>query len=331
MTNELTLNASQYGLESSKAEMLEATFSPMVAKFKELESAYSEVMQKEIDEKTCLEAKRVRLLYVKVRTGTDDLHKKVKEDLLIQTRAIDGIRNVVKFACTGHEESLEKVEKHFERLEAERKQKLKESREGALAPFNVETQYIDLANMSFEVWENYFAGVKSAYEQRIAAERIADEQRVAREKAEAEEREKQRLENIRLKAEAEAREKEIQAEREKQEVERKKLEEKARKEREAKEAEIRKEREVREKLEAELRAKQEAERQAQLKAKIEADRIEAEKRKAEKAPKKQKMKTWVESLSITIPAGLENDATAKEIAEKFESFRSWAKSKIEAI
>ena len=71
----------------------------------------------------------------------------------------------------------------------------------------------DFANMSEDVFNNYLSGLKATYIAKIEAERKAEEERIAKEKADAEAIEQQRLENERLKAEAEKREKEIQAER----------------------------------------------------------------------------------------------------------------------
>jgi chromosome segregation ATPase len=109
---------------------------------------------------------------------------------------------------------------------------------------------------------------------RIEAEKKAEEERIAKEKAEAEERERVRLENERLKKEAEERERVLAEERRKAEKEKadaakkqKEMEDQARKEREEAEAK---------KKEAERKAKEEQER-----IKKEADeKLKAEKEKA---------------------------------------------------
>jgi hypothetical protein len=138
---------------------------------------------------------------------------------------------------------------------------------------------------------------------RLEIERRIEEERIAKEKAEAEERERIKLENERLKKEAEEREKAIIAERKKQEeklaeerakadAERKKQEallakERANAEAERREAEekARKEKEAQEKKLAEERAKAEAERkktEAKLKAERETARIKQEAERREK-------------------------------------------------
>lgn len=285
MNELIKLDATKYGIEKSKAEQLEKVFVPMVEKFKELENEYETVLSnKEITKEVSASAKEVRLKYQKVRTGADKIHKQAKERLLVETRAIDGLRNIIKYAVIDHEESLEKVEKHFELLEAERKQKIREKRQSELSKYDANAGIGDIADMPDEVWNHYISSVKKEYEDRLEAERKADEERIAKEKAEREEQERIRKENEKLKKEAEKREKAEIERKKKEEAERKAREEKERKDREAYEAKLRKEREERErvereerikreKLESELKAKQEAERKAkeEQEAKIQAE------------------------------------------------------------
>lgn len=356
--NGLVLNASSYGIEESKAKQLEAVFIPMVEKFKELEDQYNEVLaNKEITKEVCADAKTVRNKYVKVRTGTDAVHKLAKEKILVESRAIDGLRNIVKYAATDHEESLLKLEKHFERLENEKSEKLREERSAILAKYETNPGVGDLAVMSDDVWKHYISSVKLAFEQKKEAEKKAEEERIAKEKAEIEERKRIKIENERLKKEAE--EKRIadeKAEKERQrlakidadrraEVEKARLEleekdrkireEKERKEREAHEAILKKEREAKEKIELELQAKKETELKAI------ADREAKEKKEAEEArelslaPDKERLIQWISDTNIKglnfTTLSKESVEVATEIQEKFNSFKKWAKSEIDKI
>lgn len=143
---------------------------------------------------------------------------------------------------------------------------------------------------------------------RIEIEKKTEEEIIAKEKAEAEERERIRLENERLKIEAQKREENAKAEREehekvlaqeraKAEAERKKQEDALRLERQKAEAEKRKQ-------EAELlRQKEESERkqkEAEAKAKAEQDRIKkeaeakAEAERLEKEKLQEKLKNLIE-------------------------------------
>lgn len=114
---------------------------------------------------------------------------------------------------------------------------------------------------------------------------------------------------------------------EKDEVERKKQE--AAKNKAA--LELKKANEDKAKLEAELKAK--ADEEARIKAAKEAEdkaKLDAEK-KAAKAPKKQKLNIWIDGFVMGTPIGMNEDETVIEILQKFESFKVWAKSKIETL
>jgi len=146
-------------------------------------------------------------------------------------------------------------------------------------------------------------------------------------------KEEQRLENERLKAEAEKREKEIEAERKANEQKLADERAKAKVEADRIEAEnkakLKAEQEAREKIEAELKAKKEAEikaenerKQAELKAKVEAERLA-------KLPLKNKLTEWVDSFEL--PQFSQENETANEIESKFISFKNWAKKTVENI
>jgi hypothetical protein len=79
------------------------------------------------------------------------------------------------------------------------------------------------------------------------------------------------------------------------------------------------------KQDAELAAKQEADRK-------EKERIMAEK-KAVKDPDKVKLNNWVDSFIIPEISLKENDSNeiADSIQAKFNAFKSWAKTQIEAL
>ncbi|NCB47500.1 hypothetical protein EOM81_10850 [bacterium] len=299
-TDLVKIKASDYGLEESKAAEIKALFTPMLAKMEELENEYNDILKSEIDPETCLRAKQLRLSYVKIRTGTAEIHKKAKEFYLNGGRFVDGWKNAQLFASGEKEKTLKAIEDHFENQERERTEKLRTDRLELLKPYT-DVEPLALGHMEQAVFDNLLTGFKVAHEARIAAEKKAEEDRIAREKAEAEERERQRLENIRLKAEAEEREKQIAAEREKQrkEQERKDAElkaerEKAERERKALEDKARKEREEREKLEAEIQAKKDAEERAKKAA--EKAQKDAEK-KAKLAPDKQKLLNFMQAIN----------------------------------
>ena len=328
--NIVKLNPKEYGLEDKQVETIEQAFLPKIVERDGLSKIYEQILTKELTPKLCNEAKQVRLKLVKVRTGIAEIHKTQKAFFLAAGRFVDAWKNKETAPVEQMEENLEKIENHFVNIEKQRIADLEAKRTEQLRQYT-EIIPMSLGLMQEDVFQAYYASQKKAYEDRIAAERQAELDRIAKEKAEAEERERIRIENERLKKEAEERENAIEAERKeqaailaKQQVEaaakQKAIEDAARIERE-------KAADERAKLEAELSAKLEAE----AKVKAEADRIERERIKAAKAPRKQKLQTWVQSMNIVAPSGLESDSVAIDIVTKFESFKKWAVNQIENI
>lgn len=207
----VVVNPADYGLDETKARQVEAAFQPMIDKMVELEAEFNRISALPIAPETCREAKRLRLEYVKVRTGTAVIHKKAKALHLARGRFVDGWKNAQLYASTGVEDKLRAIEDHYINIERVRVEKLQAERQAILEPY--ETGYIppNLGEMEEAVWNNYIAGVKLSYNQQKEAEQKAADEQAAREKEEAEERERIRKENEKLKKDAEKREKVIAA------------------------------------------------------------------------------------------------------------------------
>ena len=317
-TGLVIVKSDEFGLEATEAAKVESVFVPMLAKMNELEAEFNEVLALPIEPTTIQKAHALRLKYVKVRTGTAEIHKTAKAYYLAGGKFVDAWKNAQAFTSQGKEAKLEEIEKHFERLEAARKAKLKEERSALIVGLCETPEIYPVSEMSQPAFDQLLQGLTLAKQQKENAERKAEEDRIAKEKAEAEERERIRLENERLKAEAvererlakeererqekilaeerakaEAERQQARAEREKAEAAQKAIEVRARKEREAAELKAWAEREKQAKLLAEQKAKSEAEkktaeeklRQERLAAQARAD---AERQKQEKALAEQK-------------------------------------------
>lgn len=218
------------------------------------------------------------------------------------------------------QEARVKAEKAAEdaRIESERIDKLGRERISEIYKYaQFQDALVSVISMGSMSNEQYAAFLNSLEEKKVAYEA---------------EQEKIRLENERLKANAEKREKEIEDERKKQaeillkaqaEADRK-LKEQAeitRKEQEKADAE-------RALLQAELQAKKDAEAFSNAEfARIEAARIAAEEAAA-KAPRKEKLTAWVDGFAISEFA---NDDVAAEISAKFAAFKGWAKGLVEKL
>lgn len=346
MSTELVkLDYKEFGIEETKAKEIASQFQPMLDKMVELETEANEVFSLAINDKEASKkAKEVRLKYVKVRTGTAEIHKNQKAFYLSAGRYVDGFKNVQAFASQGIEEKLELIEKHAENLEKQRISDLQESRLILISEFVDETTGLDLGNIPDEVFEGFLQLKKTQKLERLEAERLAEEKRIEEQKAEAErlrlkaiEDERVRQENAKLKADAEAKELALQKERE--ENERKAKEEKAKqdaileKQRLDSEKLLAEEKAKSDKIAQELKAKQiaEAEEIGKRNAEILAQQKEAE--KLAKAPIKTQMNVWIDSfeVSMEIPNELMQHEKTKEIIAKFNAFKSWAKSEIDKL
>lgn len=344
MSNIVKIDPKEFGLEEQKAAQIEAQFKPMLEKMVELEKEFNEITQLPIEDiQTAIKAKELRLKYVKIRTGTAEIHKTQKAFYLAGSRFVDGWKNAQEFASQGIETRLMEIEKHQENIEKQRIAKLEDERKVLLTPFT-EIMPMGLGAMQQEVFDNYLSGLKIAYAARIEAERKAEEERLAKIQAEIEEQKRIRDENERLKIEAEAKEKQLAYEREqaqkladKAEAEKKKLqaanEAKLLKERAEAARILKVQQEAAAKLQAELKAKQDAENaRIEAEKRAESERI-AEAEKKAGAPDKDKLIAYINSLSFT-ELDIKTDkgkVVANVVAAKFEAFKTWAIQQAQTI
>ncbi|OPZ32272.1 MAG: hypothetical protein BWY98_01358 [Tenericutes bacterium ADurb.BinA155] len=309
---------------------------------------------------SCKMARVARLELRGVRIEIEKKRKELGDNYLRKTQAINAAAKELKELIEPYEAKLLEIEEHAERVESERKRVLTQERTAALVAVNGSLTGLNLGDLPEEQWAEMLAGAKLVHEAKLAEAAKIEAERIAKEKADAEERERIRIENEKLKSEAEAREKQLAEERaeaerkakeaaekarkereaieakakaEREEAEKKaaaeraEIEAKARAEREAAEAKAKAEREAREKLEAEKKAREEAE------AKAQAEREKAA-RKAAAAPDAEKIKSFAETVRALKLPGFSTEAgklTAAEVAAKVESFAKWIETKAEEL
>ena len=139
----------------------------MLNKMAELEDQYNAITATEVmTPKVCEAAKELRLKYVKVRTGTAEIHKKAKAYYLAGGRFVDGWKNAQAFASQGKEEKLIEIEKHFERIEEERIRQIEENRKELLKPYTYAVPDA-LGWMTDDTFEIYLQGAKQQYIQEL--------------------------------------------------------------------------------------------------------------------------------------------------------------------
>lgn len=331
MDNQLVKLINESGIDRTKGDLLMSQFSNYFEMASEWEIKAKSLVITDVAQIAEMKLAREGRLFLKEkRVAVEKTRKILKENALREGQTIDAIARILTNLIEPIEKDLEQKEKFAEIQEAKRIALLREEREREIAPYVEFTPYgLDYGRMDDDNYSKVLNGAKLQMEQKLENERKAEQERIAREKAEAEERERQRLENERLRKEAEERERQLAEERVKAEKERKAIEEKARLEREEAERKAKAEREEQDrllaierekqaKLTAELKAKEDAEKQAKLEAErkaIEEQRKrEAEERKARNAPDKEKLlKFAAEFEKIIVPAV--NSEEAKRILD----------------
>lgn len=312
----IKIDAKEFGIEESKAKQISEQFTPMLDKMVELEKEANNIFSLDIENiETGKLAKEVRLKYVKVRTGTAEIHKQQKAFYLSAGRFVDGWKNAQIFASQGIEEKLETIENYFKNKEIERLKELQNNRLELITPFLENTIGLDLSSMTEETFNNFLLGSKTNFElklenERLEVERLENERlaEIERQRLEKIENEKIRVENLRLQEEAKE-----------------------------KELEFQKERNLQIKKEADLKAKNDAilkELQNKKEAEIKAENerlalLEQQKKDADKlakAPIKKQLEQWVNSFELPT-TNVENELSI-EIKTKFDAFKKWSINQI---
>jgi len=235
MKNEIaTIDMAQYGLDEQKAALIRKDFDAVLKIAEELEESFNAVIVKEVTPEVSKEAKALRIKYMKVRTGLEEVRKARKAFYLSGGRAVDGLSAAYTHAVEGNEQRLKAIETHFEDMEKARIAKLEAERIEAASKFDNDARLMKLGEMAEDVWKNYILGVELSYNHRKAAEQKAEEERKAAAEAEAARQAEIQNENARLREEAEKARKaanEQERIRAEEEADRKEKEEAERKER----------------------------------------------------------------------------------------------------
>jgi hypothetical protein len=274
--NELVAVIEQQGLQPSKVDSLMQSFAGYFTEAKKIAGeSKSIVVSNETQVEDMNKAREYRLKLKEIRVNADKTREELKSQSLREGNAIQGVFNIIKALIVPVEEYLEKQEKFAEFKEAERLASLYGERVEKLSKYVTDVTLYNIRDMADEVFDNLLAGCKASWEKAREDEAKAEADRLAKIEADRKEQERIRLENDKLRKEAEEKEKALEVER-------------------AKQAEaLRKINEEKERVEAKLRAEKEAQlkKEADLKA-VEEARIKADeeaKRKSLLAPDKEKL------------------------------------------
>jgi hypothetical protein len=190
------------GLEPSEKSSLELMFTGFFGMIDEWKTKAS----------VCSDPKEARAHRLEMKKERVEFEKKVKAakaNALLYGKACDGIKNIYLSIAGPVEAAFDEIEKAEERAEAARIEAVREDRVEALETLGHVTHGLNLGKLTDEEWSEYYQQAKDSFFARRERERKAKEEAEALAKKEAEEREAQRLENIRLREEADKREAEL--------------------------------------------------------------------------------------------------------------------------
>ena len=299
------------GLEETKASAIIDRFSTFLVDMGEQELLAKDIIVTDVSQTVEMDkARKVRLALQKIRTDTEKVRKRLKEQSLREGKAIDGIANIIKAVIVPLEEHLQKQEKFAENKEREEKERIHTERVSKLEKYVEDVNLYNLKEMSDEAFEQLLEGSKKARLEASRAEEKAEEKRIADEKAEKEMNEKNRIERERLEKEAKDRDVALAKEREEHEDE---LEEQ-RKIAAAKES---MERLAKEEAEEKLKEKEKAEEKVRQEAAAKKVAQEKAERDAALLPDKEKLLVFAEQIKgLKAPQNLSN--VAMEIVKQAE-------------
>ena len=255
--NQLQVIVKESGLEPSKGKFILETFTGYFDMAAEWEAkARAIVVTKETQTAEMAMAREGRLFLKEQRIFVENTRKKLKEQSLRESKAIDGIANVLKALIVPIEEYFERQERFVEIQKEKKEEAMRLEIEKRMEEERIAKEKADAEALEKARIENEKLRAEAAKrEKKLQAERKAHETKMAEERAKAA-------------AERQAQEKKLAAERAKAEAEKQAVEAEARAEREKREKTLANER-ARDK-----RLKELADEKAS--AKLEAERKEKE-------------------------------------------------------
>ena len=287
------------GLAIKEADEIKESYLPFLARLVEIQN---QAVKINFETPTALDEKisrELRLATIKIRTEAGKLKDEQKRVDLLRGKVKQDSYNLIASSCKLAEEVFFNVEKARELAEKKRKEELRIDRSEKLSAYCENLSFYNLGEMSEDQFNDLYTGLRTTHEAKIEAEKKAEEKRLAEIEAERKRQEAIRLENEKLKKDAEEKEQLAEIERQKNTKILADQKAKADKERAELLAKAEKERKKKERLEAEIKAKKDAEEKARKETEL---KIEAEKKARALAEKKAKLAPDRDKLFIFMQA-----------------------------
>ncbi len=173
----VTLDVTQYGLKETKVKQIENLYLPMIKALNQVEGEYNKIISQKPTKEVSAQARRLRLIIVKMRTSADKEREKAKAESIRSNNAIQGAYNTLEYVILSKESTLKEIEDHFEIVEKQRIEKLQEDRSAELKKFDVEVIPQNLGEMEPDVYKMYLQGTETNYKNVLEAEAKAEKER----------------------------------------------------------------------------------------------------------------------------------------------------------
>lgn len=173
--NKLVIAVNEQGLETTQADMLLKKF---IGFFEEASKWEKEANAIQItDESQVVEmakAREIRLALKNIRVDSEKVRISLKEGIIRQGKAIDGVANVIKALVVPIEEHLERQEKFIENLQVSKQKEILEQRTSRLSLYVDDISIYNFGVMSDAVFEELLSDVKRMWENKQEGIKIAE-------------------------------------------------------------------------------------------------------------------------------------------------------------
>jgi hypothetical protein len=205
---ELTEVVKSSKMDLNKAEVYAIGYMPFMKEVTEQNNIIKGLDKTNPDD--AAKAKRASLDLGKIISKATDKKKEDKEDLLLTTKHIDNLFNLVESTGRLGQSDAKEIFTYAEKIESERLEKIASERTELLSSYGEVNKFVDLRSMDEDTFNKYLGTEKLAFEtreeqarlaelQRIEDERLAEEQRVKAEQEKQAEQERIKKENEVLK------------------------------------------------------------------------------------------------------------------------------------
>lgn len=180
----------------SKIKIMVDNYTPFMSEISDQINILKKLKKGNVDDVD--KAKRVKIDLGRICSRASIQKKSDKDSLLLETRFIDKLFNVVNDAARITQDKAKEIENYFEIQEQKRLKELQSDRVLKLSKYIEDAHERDLSCMEDDVWSAYLSTKKKEYEDKIAKEIKDEEERIASEEKAKKEIIKKEIESKKL-------------------------------------------------------------------------------------------------------------------------------------